>query len=532
MEKNIVILGIIIFLAFFIRVYNLPFPAFTADEARIAYRGYTLANLGKDEMGRTFPVIFNSLSDYQLPVTSYLAAFGEFFLGKTDLGARVPFIVLGTILIFIIYKVTKLLNDKEEVALLAAGIGAFSPPLIFLSKIPNETIILTFLLMLVFYLLLQKKVKFWQIGIMITLGVFTSKFSWFIMPFFVTFTLFFCADKFLQKKNIILILYSLIISSLAITLFIGIPQGKRSLSENNFSIFNNVTIANGINRLKGQGMQSGWPSVLDRALFNKASYIPVGLLHWLSHIQPAFYFGQLDEKGIINFPRMGGFASILLIPALMGLFSLLKSFEKKWKILTTFFLFTFPATFIYPKYSLELVVLTLPIMAIIIAMGFLHLPRILAVVILFVSVAQVMVQVINPFPNIRITNFQRPVWIKQVVNYVENISKEEQLIMSDDITDDNTPFIEWYSKFNPEDGFLAEQYPYRIRQTSLKNINMHGFDKTANICSVKEKTQLIISKRDLQLIEDRFDLINLKKFQDSFDRDIAYSLSSRLCLNR
>ena len=78
MEKNIVILGIIIFLAFFIRVYNLPFPAFTADEARIAYRGYTLANLGKDEMGRTFPVIFNSLSDYQLPVTSYLAAFGEF----------------------------------------------------------------------------------------------------------------------------------------------------------------------------------------------------------------------------------------------------------------------------------------------------------------------------------------------------------------------------------------------------------------------------------------------------------------------
>ena len=69
-KKTLLLFSIIFFISVFIRLINISLPFFTADEARIAYRGYVLASLGKDELGRSYPLIFNSKNDYQLPVTS------------------------------------------------------------------------------------------------------------------------------------------------------------------------------------------------------------------------------------------------------------------------------------------------------------------------------------------------------------------------------------------------------------------------------------------------------------------------------
>src|SRR3989338_8255752 len=89
------LLLVLIALAVFLRVYNFSFPAFTTDEARIAFRGYELYHNGVDELGRKLPFLFNSPDDYELPLVSYISALGTGFFGKSELGARVPVIIIG-----------------------------------------------------------------------------------------------------------------------------------------------------------------------------------------------------------------------------------------------------------------------------------------------------------------------------------------------------------------------------------------------------------------------------------------------------
>src|SRR3989344_2682579 len=95
---------LIIFAAFIIRILNLPFPVFTSDEASVAFRGYTLATTAKDELGRVAPILFNSSEYYQLPAVSYITALGMLVFGKTDFGARAPFILTSVVIVLLIFK--------------------------------------------------------------------------------------------------------------------------------------------------------------------------------------------------------------------------------------------------------------------------------------------------------------------------------------------------------------------------------------------------------------------------------------------
>src|SRR3989344_5903755 len=98
------IFSLLIFV-FLLGIINFSFPAFTSDEARIAYRAFALSNYGKDELGRNWPLVFNSQIDYQLPATSYLAALGVFLFGINDFWVRIPFNILGLGIIFLTYKI-------------------------------------------------------------------------------------------------------------------------------------------------------------------------------------------------------------------------------------------------------------------------------------------------------------------------------------------------------------------------------------------------------------------------------------------
>ena len=128
MKMNKVSLVLLLFFAFLIRLFPLDFPKFTQEEARIAFRGYTLSTSGKDELGRPFPLLFNSLTDYQLPAVSYITASGEILFGKSDFGARIPFILLGVALVWLIYKIAQIFSPRKEFWFLSAAIIAFPLP--------------------------------------------------------------------------------------------------------------------------------------------------------------------------------------------------------------------------------------------------------------------------------------------------------------------------------------------------------------------------------------------------------------------
>lgn len=512
-----------------LRIFNFSFPSLTADEARVAFRGYTLSRSGVDELGRKFPFVFNSLNDYQLPLTSYISALGALFFGKSDLGARIPFLILGLILIMLTYKVAALVSTERRFPFFSSLIIVTSPILIFLSKIPNESIVLTTLLLWLFYLLIQKKVNILLFFLAVILLLLTSKFSWFVITPFILYTTFVFRKNLEFKNRLSVALIGLIFPIITFALFLHIPQAKRSLLENNLTLFSDVTITNGINKIRGQGIESGWPKPLEQTLVNKSYFIFVGLFHWLSNLQPAVFFSQFDKDRILGFLNMGAFLKITIIPAILGIIFLIK--DGKRKLLLYPLVITFPAAFIYPGISLELIVASLPFMAFLLAFGFLQLKEKYIKLVILIMIFELSMNFAFLSAQTKLTTDLRPQWIKSLAHKVYQVSLSNKLLFSDDITNDPAPFIFWYSNFNPKDAFLDVPYPYKFRQTELGSIKIIGASSTLRNCGPGENVKLVSGNRDLDRIKD----LNTPTFTANFSNDRgnvkAYFYESGICTN-
>lgn len=532
-KKNLGILIIIIFLSLLIRLLSIDFPSLTSDEARIAYRGYTIANYGTDELGRSFPIFFNSLEDYQLPVVSYITALGVGLFGKFDLGIRIPFILLGAGISALTFLIAQIFSKKKLLWFSSTALVAFSYPLIFLSKIPNESLVLAFLFVLLFYLLIKKihsKLSQVIIFMLIEVIIFTSKSAWFIIIPFVLFTLYFYQKELDWKKKSRIIGFTFLSLIIFITFFLNIPQSKRSLNENNFSLFSNISIENGINRLRGQGLESGWPNLVERMFFNKSSFLAIGSLHWISELQPRYYFGQFDGSGMLNFSKEGVFAKILIIPFVWGLIYLVRKGKLKERLLLVYLIIlTFPAILIYPSFSQNLVVLTIPFVAFVIAFGFTQLNQKLFLLIILIASFEIGLNLLYLEQEKKETNFLRPYWIKELTEDVYSQSINYKTAISDDIASDIVSFIELYNPVDVRAGYLDVPYPYKFRQTSLANIKIIGSDNEFYSCKENNYDKVFISKRDNNKIQD-FNINTVKMYKDGLNQEVAYLLEKGICI--
>lgn len=529
-KKISVIITLILIFSFVLRITNLTFPSFTAEEARIASRGYSLARVGSDELGRRFPVVFNSLDDYQLPVVSYLTMIGIAFFGKNDLGARLPFILIGTLVVLLTYKISKSFSKDDHFRLISAFIVATSPTLIFLSKIPNEAIILCFILILILHLLVSNK-SLWLVTLAMMAAVFISKLAWFILLPYLLYILWF----YNQKKQPFLTSVAVAIVLSSFLLFLSIPQSKRSLIENNFSLFSDITIGNAINRLRGQGIESGWPALIDKLLFNKSHFLIAGLVHWLSHLDPALYFGQFDKSGKLSFSYLGTWVKILMIPFAVGVFKIIQTGDRRNRSLFLLFLIlTYPAIFIYPIFSLELIILILPYMALIIASGLTNIIKFnkkIALLIFCLLIFELALNLYNLSPEYKNTNTIRPGWVKQITIDVFHSSQTNQIAISDDFVADITTFINWYTPLGDKVTDFNIAWPYRFRQYNLSNIKVIGHDNEFRPCGINEKLTIFVSQRDLNKIQHEFQVKASKSYQDSLQQDQVFLIPEGICLD-
>ena len=519
---------ILIFLAVLLRIFNFSFPAFTTDEVRIAFRGYEISRNGVDELGRKFPYLFNSLDDYQLPLVSYISALGAGIFGKSELGVRMPFIIMGLILVLLTYKVATQLSREKTFHFLSAFIVATSPGLIFVSKIPNESIVLTTLFLLLFYLLNKDRRNLLLILLTIILLIFTSKFSWFILTSFVVYTLFIYKKILDTKVGLKISLISLVFTILAFALFLRVPQGVRSLSENNLSLFSDISIKNGIDKIRGQGIQSGWPSILERILINKAHFFPIGILHWLSNIQLAVLFGQFSKDGNLGFIGMGAFPKVTIIPFLMGLIFLIR--DRKSKLLLYPVIITLPSALIYPQLSPQIVILTLPFVAYVIAFGLLQINKILRSLIILFMIIELLINFFFLSPQIKLTDELRPYWIIPIVHDAFKLSNTDQVLVSDDFAQDPASFIEWYAPINSQAFPLKIPYPYKVRQTNLGNIKSIGFSDSFKPCDSGEKSKLFLSKRDFDRAKKFISDNVARTYLNSKGLAVVYFMEDRGCI--
>ncbi len=516
---------LLIILALFIRIVPIDFPFFTSDEARIAVRGYSLATSGKDELGRLYPLLFNSLVDYQLPAVSYITALGEIVFGRSDFGVRLPFILLGVAQALLIYKIAQFFSPRKEFWFFASSVTAFSPGLVFFSKTPNEYIVLVFLLSFLFYSLIKSNPNSKLILILIILLFLSSKFAWFIVPPFVILTLIFFPHNLQRKTKLKISLVCILISFLALLIFWQVPQSGRSLLENNFSIFSDLTIKNGINQLRGQGLQSHWPSFLEKILFNKVHFLVVGFLNWFSQLQPANFFGSINA-GILQ--------KVLIIPFVIGLGYIISRGKRKEIMLLIYpFFLTFPLLFLSLNNSKELILFALPFVSLIIALGFIHLNHIARVLIIGIMVFEIGINFLNLDMNKKISNELRPSWVKEMIIDGLNTSSSQRVAFSDDLTNDIAPFIQWFGKLEAKD-YEDIKFPYKFRQNRVSGIKIISSDRIFYKCGYDKPTYIIASKRDVAEIERWLNVkteeITIKAYKDNLGYEVAYFFEPTICI--
>lgn len=526
--SNKILLGVIILLAAVMRLAPLNFPAFTTDETRIAYRAYVLSHAGKDELGRTFPLIFNALEDYQLPLTSYVTAVGVLVSGKNDFGARLPFILIGIGVVFLIYKLGENFLEKKY-AYLGALIAALSPGLIFFSRFPNEFIVGTFLILLLVLEILRKHLNKLKIIIIILLMILTSKFLWFTLVPVIAVTLF-LNNNLKKREKIKMAAISLIPVLIALLVYFKVPQGIRSLVENNFYFLSDVTVKNSIERMRGEKVL-WWPSVFDRALFNKADVLINGLFNWASQLSLSRLFGEFDSRGVFGLLKTGAFAKIVLIPFLSGLYLIVRGGRKDKLIFLYIIFLTFPLVFLYPKEKIELTIAALPFFALISAYGFRLFGTKLARVLIIILILESVLNLFFIKASIKNTNDSRPFFVRQIIKEASEKGPEYNIAFSDDITEDIVPFVQWQTKFNPADAYEQLEFPYRFKQTKISDIKIIGNEDTFYNCAYDKKTFIFASARDLKKIQHDIRVEPAKVYKDLLDREVVYLMPSKICVH-
>ena len=136
LKKPLFILILITFLGFSLRIWKLTTsPAgLYIDETSIGYNAYSLITTGRDEHGKFMPLFFEAFGEYKLPLYIYLVAITQLLTGPTDLSARIPAVLFGTLTIPVIFLLSKeLLRNtsnqtiQNRIPYLSAFLLAISP---------------------------------------------------------------------------------------------------------------------------------------------------------------------------------------------------------------------------------------------------------------------------------------------------------------------------------------------------------------------------------------------------------------------
>ncbi|MEO8581360.1 MAG: hypothetical protein ABI425_02135 [Patescibacteria group bacterium] len=134
------------------------------DEANIAYNAYSILKTGKDEHGKSYPVIFESFGDYKLPVMVYLTEVSIALKGLEPGVVRVPNALLATLLIPAFFGLSYELFKRKQTALCASAVLTFSVWHTFLARTIYEPIAgLTFSTIGLYFLLKARHSSVWFI---------------------------------------------------------------------------------------------------------------------------------------------------------------------------------------------------------------------------------------------------------------------------------------------------------------------------------------------------------------------------------
>ncbi len=231
-KKLIVILGAIVLLGAFFRLYRFPeLPnSVNRDEAALGYNAYTILKTGKDEWEKHLPIVFKSFGDYKLAGYIYTLVPFVGVLGLTPLAVRLPSLLAGCLLPLAVFFLVSELTRKRPFALLAAAVTAVAPWAIFYSRVGFEAnlALLLFVTSLALFLRSMRREKpmlVFPAALLFFLSLLTYNTPLLLAPFFIILLLVFYRRK--------AIFSSIAIATVALASFVLILpaiQGKSSVT--------------------------------------------------------------------------------------------------------------------------------------------------------------------------------------------------------------------------------------------------------------------------------------------------------------
>lgn len=114
-------------------------PGLTPDEAALGYNAYSILKTGRDEFGKSFPIIFKSFGDYKPGLYVYLDIPFVATLGLNEVSTRLPSVVAGILSVSLIYLITRELfisneHGRGKLEVIAAAVAACNPWMIYFSR--------------------------------------------------------------------------------------------------------------------------------------------------------------------------------------------------------------------------------------------------------------------------------------------------------------------------------------------------------------------------------------------------------------
>lgn len=252
-----IIILIILLAATVIRFYQLGNPSrgFYLDEAAIGYNAYSILKTGKDEFGKSFPLLFRSFTDFKAPLYIYLSIIPIKIFGLTPFSTRFLSALSGTIAILIAFLWIKLIVNRNRqseksptsylLPCLVALVLAIAPWHVFYSRGAWEANLSFLILLTASYLCLlgfkRKKRAIFLIGsILFVLSTYTYHGQRIVAPLiFGYYLIFYRKWLFKNKKFVILGFFILVFLTLPILKLSLTPGGQSRVKA--LSIFSRQT---------------------------------------------------------------------------------------------------------------------------------------------------------------------------------------------------------------------------------------------------------------------------------------------------
>ena len=298
-SKLLLIVILVLFL--FTRLYKIgeiPLSVYW-DEASIGYNAYSIAQTGKDEWGKFFPIHFRAFGEFKLPVYIYsVVPFVKIF-GLNAFSVRLPAVLYSLGIIVLVFFLAKKISGSRTVGIFSSFFITISPWFFIFSRTGYEaTAGLTFYLLGIYLFLFDK----WSWYILFSVISFIlSAYSYNSFRIIIPLTLpvlFFSESNKLKQVKIVPVILSVLILSLSF-----IP------------IYRLYKYDNGASRLQ---VVAAAPQAF--------------LKNYYSHFDPKFLFISGDKN--LRSQQMG--FGELYLPELMllplGLLYLIKS-KSKYKLL-------------------------------------------------------------------------------------------------------------------------------------------------------------------------------------------------------